>query len=190
MQQLSKSGAVLIVTVVVMLAGCSLVQPGSGPSPSPARYTGRVELADEGVALTLPWEWSAEPGPSYEGLAPPPNQEIVLHTLYENGPGRCDLWIDRKTDRSSNSLIAYTEQLIRDYERDPVITGTYEALTLPAGPATRVRIVEGAVNPVPHTEYLLQHDGVVYRLACTVFDPRQDDWLSIAEGIEFLPAEE
>ena len=46
------------------------------------------------------------------------------------------------------------------------------------------------MNPLAHTEYVLQHDGVVYRLACSIFDPRDDDWLSIAEGIEFLPAAE
>jgi len=162
---------------------------GSAPSPSPATLTGRVELADDGVALTLPGSWWAEPGPSYEGLVPAPTHEIVLQTFYEHGPGSCDLWVDRRTDMSSVSLVAYTEQLIRDYERDPDVTGTYEPVSLPAGPATRVWITEGAANPVAHTEYVLQHEGVFYRLACLMFDPRQHDWLSVAEGIEFLSEE-
>lgn len=176
-----------MVAIAVMLSSCSLLE--SAPSPSPARLTGRVELADEGVALTLDPNWWAEPGPAYEGLDPPPTEAIVLQAYYEHGPGTCDLWVDRRTDRSSESLIAYTEQLIRDYERDPDLTGTYEPVSLPAGPATRVWIREAAPNPVAHTEYVLQHDGVFYRLACSMFDPRQDDWLSVAEGIEFLPEE-
>jgi hypothetical protein len=80
-----------------------------------------------------------------------------------DGPGSCDLWVDRRTDLSSGSLVAYPEQLIQDYERDPEITGAYEPVSLPAGPATRIK--EGTVNPVAHTEYVLQHDGVFYRLA-------------------------
>ena len=108
MNRPSTIGAVLIFTIAVMLAGCSLVEPG--PSPSPARYTGRVELADEAIALTLDPSWWAEPGPSYEGLLPPPTHEIVLQAFYEHGPGGCDLWVDRRTDLSLGSLIAYTEQ--------------------------------------------------------------------------------
>lgn len=188
MKRPATTSAVLIVTIVVMLAGCSRVEPD--PSPSPSRYTGRVELADEGVALTLDPNWWAEPAPSYEGLIPPPTHEIVLQAFYEDGPGWCDLWVDRSPDQSSGSLIAYTEQLIRDYERDPDITGSSEPLSLPAGPATRVWIKEGTVNPEAHTEYVLQHDGVFYRLACLLNDPRHDDWLSVAEGIEFLSEEE
>lgn len=187
MKRPSTTGAVLTVVIAVMLAGCSLVEPG--PSPSPSRYTGRVELADEGVALTLDPNWWAEPGPSYEALVPPPTQAIVLQAFSEDGPASCDLWVDRRTDLASSSLIAYTEQLIRDYERDPELTGTYEPVSLPAGPATRVRIREPGPNPVAHTEYVLQHEGRVYRLGCLLFDPRQDDWLSIAEGIEFLSEE-
>jgi len=99
-------------------------------------------------------------------------------------------WVDDATDDPQAALVAYTEPLIRDYERDPDITGTYEPVVLPAGPATRVWIREGSVNPVAHTEYILQHDGVFYRLACLLHDLRQDDWLSIAEGIEFPSAEE
>jgi len=144
-----------------------LLLGGARASPSPVTYTGRVELADEGMALTLDPTWWAEPG-----------------------PGGCDLWIDRKTDLSSGSLIAYTEQLIRDYERGEDGTkATYEQVSLPAGPATRVRIEDGRLNPLAHTEYVLQRDGVAYRLACMIFDPRDDDWLSIAEAIEFLPEE-
>ena len=99
----------------------------------------------------------------------------------------CARRIDRTSDGSSNSLIAYTERLIRDYERDPDVTGTYEPVSLPAGPATRVWIREDVPNPVAHTEYVLQHDGSFYRLACRMFDPREDDWLSVAEGLEFPP---
>ena len=187
MSQLSTSGAVLVATIAVMLAGCSLVE--TGPSPSPARYTGRVELADENVALTLDSSWWAEPGPSYEGLVPAPTHEIVSQVFYEHGPAGCDLSIDRETDLSSGSLVEYTERLIRDFERDgDVAAGTYEGVDLPAGPAMRVRIESARVNPMPNTQYVLQHDGVVYRLACSTFDPRDDDWLSIAEGIEFLSA--
>lgn len=187
MKRPAASGTVLVVGMAVMLAGCSLVEPE--PSPSPSRYTGRVELADEGVALSLDHNWWAEPGPSYEGLVPPPTQEIVLRAYSEDGPASCGLWVDRSTDLSSRSLIAYTEQLISDYERDPELAGTYEPVSLPAGPATRVHIREPGPNPVAHTEYVLQHDGRFYRLACLMFDPRQDDWLSVAEGIEFLTAQ-
>ena len=95
-----------MVAMAVTLLGCSLAE--SAPSPSPTTFTGRVELADEGVALTLDPFWWAEPGPSYEGLVPPPIQEIVLQAFYEDGPGSCDLWVDRRTDPSSGSLIAYT----------------------------------------------------------------------------------
>ena len=58
-----------------------------------------------------------------------------------------------------------------------------------APPGRPAPIPDGTVNPVPHTEYLLQHDGVVYRLAWTMLDRRNDDWLSTAEGIESLAAE-
>jgi hypothetical protein len=81
----SPTGALLTITIAVMLLSCSEME--SGPSPSPATFTGRVELADEGVALTLLGSWWAEPGPSYEGLVPAPAHEIVLQTFYEHGPG-------------------------------------------------------------------------------------------------------
>lgn len=139
----------MAVVLVVSVSGCSVLSPD--PSPTADRATGRVELTDEAVAMTLDEAWWAEPGPSYEGLVPPPTHEVVLQLFYELGDGYCDLWIDRETDLLSGSLSAYAEQLIRDYEGDgdgDVSRGTVEPVSLPAGPAMRVRIEYRAVNPL------------------------------------------
>jgi hypothetical protein len=156
---------------------------------------GRVEVPEHGFAVTFPDDWDVNPlgAPDYGEADPALGPSSVLYAW--DGPSdddeatRCDMWVDAST-RPSVTLAAYAEQRIRGFERNRDITGTYAPVTLPAGRGMRTTLAYDYEFVLGHTEYILAKDGVFYTFACIGEDPPDDRWRSIAQTIEFLPAEE
>jgi hypothetical protein len=197
--------------LVALVLGPALAAPVRAAAPAPpmsspaAVHDGtRVEVPEHGLAVTLPagWTWVIRPGdpddPSGSGLfaeAPTGDARCLARTL--GSPGPRDLSLDQWKQWMRGR---WGERSI-----EPVV------VSLPAGPALRH---DGVVShasvtaewPEPAVPWstdelayasmttyaILAADGTgAAMLECqrpAALGPPDDDWLSIAQTLEFLPA--
>ncbi len=87
------------------------------------------------------------------------------------------------------SAAGAAEALVAGYEREGYAGVRATPVRLPVGEAWRV---DAEAGPGPLTVYVTQSDQLLVALHCTAVGSERpdDDWLSIAETIEFLPTEE
>jgi hypothetical protein len=147
------------------------------PPPSRTALDQRVEAPEAGIAVTFPDDWVVEVQPIMS--------DAVLSAEAPGG-GSCAVMLPDHTrwsdlDDAGESFLS----VMRDFGA----ATTSLALRLPVGDVIRID------TEVPEEGYFssiyLLHDGTTfYGLMCDASDAPDDDWLSIAETFEFLPAEE
>jgi len=140
--------------------------------------------------MTFPLEWNVVEDRGQ--LAGAPGWEQVLWST--DGAGICRVAYDTRAtnpefERTSEELRAE----FRDYLKlsaarsvDPIV------VDLPVGPAWRADWKAGPEDPyrTDRSLYQVPIGETSLRVACLTYsDPPDDDWLSIVETIEFLPAE-
>jgi hypothetical protein len=181
---MSRQAGLLAMLLVLALGSGAVAQE---PSPTPERQ--RFEFAEEGVAIELPAEWEALP---YGG----PGHEAVIAAYQSTLGGTCAV----------AKWPSFGLGTVNDILENVVPTGYWTGL--PGGyDVARVSTAAGDAVRVTYTEvrsdlaaafwnamYFLPAGHDLYTVQCNVeYDtptPPEDDWLSIAETFEFLPAGE
>jgi hypothetical protein len=184
----------------VLLATCLLGASASPvvaeePPPSPSGDGQRVDVPEEAYAVTFPDSWEVGVFPMEMGESSPDgtSTEAEFMSAYgwaPDGSTQCLVTNEPLNDPPGDAMMALEEHAdwaLSHYE--PVLVET-SSLDLPAGPAIRyVFESEGSVGAA----YFLSDGFDLFFLTCLGMDPSKrpaDDWLSIAETFEFLPAEE
>jgi len=186
------------------------------PSPPPW-FGGRVEMPEHGFAVTVPADWvtfdtavdavsqleaasgvldpvvwPADGAELLGVLATAGSEDMQLLSSHATTVDLCwmgaqpawDMPIDEVADSMFESYL--DDPSARDVEAP-------QRIDLPAGPAYLIRSSDQDDSGVwgPSSMYLLDADPGVLMTYCSTKDARpEDDWLSIVETIEFLPAEE
>ena len=205
--------------MIALLATCLLgatVSPVLAQSPAPFGLGGRVEVPEAGYALTLPDGWAylrpaIEDAESLAAIIEAELQDpdlaarlVVLATEMRPddimllgmapGYGNCFIRSTPSNGLALDGLVAadLPEPLAEGdlIRREPTVT----YLALPAGAAARIDVSEdvgGAPSDHVETSEYVITDGITqWRLTCSGLVQPDDDWLSIAETIEFLSPEE
>ncbi len=180
--------------VIMLLATCLLgISAGpavvaQSPSPDSVGFGKRVEEPEMGFAATFPEGWVVETTFGEARVVSPDGSTVCLPTGHR---------VDEPIDDPAAALdqIAAMFPVFADDGPMPIIdTSEFE---LPAGRAIRFiadyalddGLVEG-YDARYATTYILTDGRVLLFLGCWAPERPDDDWLSIAETIEFLPAEE
>jgi hypothetical protein len=162
----------------------------------------RHPIAAAGVVLTLPDDWQVmkgdmsasarrqrepidggEPGVDAAGGVPAADHAVPF--MAWRGADSLKLQVEPTEQRTLEAMAA-------DVRPGPAPTSdddrSVEHIDLPAGKAVRVR-AEGlkAGQTIVSTHYILVVGGLAYDMVFASPGPPEDDWLSIAETIEFLP---
>ena len=199
---------------VGLLAGLLVLTLGSGvvaqePSPEPPPwFGGRVEMPEHGFAVTLPDDWVAfDPSADvYEQArraleaerGPEVSEEEILTValllddvrrnerqlaVFTKSWSGCGVTVVPDTHIDLDVGAAELRALISSQE-GVVEVGVPEVLELHAGPArlVRYRSPDGSEMGT----YIGDGSDATFIIAC---GGASDDWLSIAETFEFLPAE-
>jgi hypothetical protein len=204
----------LTVALLTIGLACASSGPATAQSPaaSPVPTGQRVEMPWEGFALTFPEGWIvldpaaddfqealasagvtlAEMGTGIVAGAHPPGRDgespvawcgVDTFTMPQIRFGVT--WEDVSwEDVSLEDTLASLFLMSGDSDMSHVEV-TY--LDLPAGRAARL---DGVAERADGSAYILKDGGTLAWLACAGIDRPADDWLSIAETLEFLPAEE
>jgi len=201
--------------VCVLASVLTIPVAAQEPSPPPW-FGGRVEMPEHGFAVTLPDDWvtyapTADIASQVEAMSEfyDPALWFVVEgvlrdkldavasrdvQLYSEAPksnaGRCIL---DATPVSAATAHVAADHMYASYVDDPAARDVEPPLRvdLPAGAAYLVRMSlrQVSLDPwSPSSIYALPMGEGVLLLFCQGIS--QDDWLSIAETIEFLPEEE
>jgi hypothetical protein len=205
----------LLVPMLILALGSGVV--AQSPSPPPW-FGGRVEMPEHGFAVTLPDDWVGF-DPAADALSQrdaasgfldpavwPEDDAAWIDGFADTVAAGHGLFFGQATSRSSCGLSAWISDMptveVADsdfqwYADDPDARDVEppQLIDHPAGPAYLIRMARrnppgwGEWRPTSH--YVLVADGVILRAHCFTDGVRpEDDWLSIVETIEFLPAEE
>jgi hypothetical protein len=168
------------------------------PSPGTAETLVRVEVPEAGIALDLPEDWTVEVEMvEMSRVDMEEGQLISTSILIAYGPARlpsCGLYVGEFPVPA-----LWIPGMLEDLAAGsgPFREGedhTPSQLDLPAGDAMKVaHISRRQVDmPLGFVEYFIAADDRLYVLFCATLPPLvpDDDWLSIAETFELLPAEE
>jgi len=187
--------ALLIVAQPTAGAADGTVGPATTPeSVAPPSFGQRVEVPEAGFAVTFPVDWEVSidtsdlpgEGGNFAVVSGREAASDVTCEVYVYGPctgspfGDCAAALDEVAARK----LAYF-----DGDESSSRTDESTAMDLPAGYTVRVDtewIDEGLFG----SSYLLTDGKVFDSLLCSGSERPDDDWLSIAETFEFLPAEE
>lgn len=148
--------------------------PSPSPSPSEGGTVQQVRSGDLSLELEIPQTWVVEDPASHP------------FDLAVRNPARveeCWLVIDAASFYAGQTLIekaaVYAAELQRIYELDEA--PTWVSRTLPSGGAVRL---DSSSQWLDSFTYLWLQDDVLPALTCQGLDPG-DQWLSIAESVEF-----
>ena len=211
-----KQAGLLAGLLVVALGSGAVAQE---PSPEPPPWVGgRVEMPEHGFAVTLPDDWvtfaaSVDVGSQLEAASGLMDSEVwfaddgrLLERMSALGPqgmqvmslhatslAHCLFAADSTTTIAAHSLaeLQYETYVDSPHARD---VEPLQHIDLPAGPAYRLRM-SGRADPesdwmLTSTYVLDRIDGLLIAVCGNYDDHPDDDWLSIAESIEFLSPEE
>ena len=194
--------AVLVGLGVLPNASEALAESAVSPSPVPSQ---RLIAPQHEVAITVPASWDlkaldpdGEPPSSSSHLSP---RELVFASqpLQEGGSVLCAIHVYATEDGAPVALDEEVGGRILDLQTVPeleLLTPAPEPVELPAGLALRVGFDQ--VSPTPSlpdgrarvVEYFLARADELYLVGCRRAPGDVDSWLTIAETLEFLPAEE
>ena len=169
-------------------------QPAIGSAIVVGGFDGRVELPHLGFGLTFPSEWAVQGALAGEDLASGEPGGLWAQAPNERGAALAVCRVHgescRPGDERRTTIEDMTEQLLACVEESPAfVVVEWAFLDLPAGRSAQAMMRNLADASLWVTYRFTDGDsqGV---LTCGA-DPLPDDrWLSIAETIEFLPAED
>ena len=179
------TSAFLVTCLVAVGAGPAIAQE---PSPSPTAPEQRAEIGGVGFAVTFPEGWLVETRGGE-------SQAVSAHGSARCQPNGHPLPETVDDPVAALDKVAAIFPVFSDDGPMPVIeTSEIES---PAGRAVRFiadyalddDLVEG-YDARYGTTYILTDGRVLLFLGCWAPERPADDWLSIAETIEFLPEEE
>ena len=212
----SMSGYLLATDEVVLVLGCttddaspdddwlsiaeSIELEGGPPATSSDRAEAliRVEVPEATVALELPESWTVDiEMEEISRVDMEPGELIGTSILVAYGPGHlpmCGLFVQESSEPlywlpGVLEALASGRGAFREGEDHTPVP-----VELPAGTAVKVAHVSRSLVdwPLGFVEYFIAADDRFYVLFCATMPSLvpDDDWLSIAETFEFLPAEE
>jgi hypothetical protein len=196
----------LLISALTVMAGAPAIaqQPRSTTDPSsPPESSGRVEVRGSGYAVTLPRDWDVEiveegsdtgilvlSGP--ERFGPDVKLENLLVAWGPEGreretPNLCTLVryapIELTADEFLNEIFGQSEDL--------TIESLHEGLSrVFMNQFMTGRILTDSPGAAYVEQYAIGGGDAVALLWCTGVLSHREEWLSIAESFEFLPAEQ
>jgi hypothetical protein len=204
--------------IILMLVPASATSQTSSPLPEASPWSGgRVEMPEHGFAVTLPDDWVAfdptvDPGSQVEAVSDLLDPSVwfvdgmrLLDSVVAAGAAGTQL-LSFHTTSLDHCLWAATpvmpmparevaEALFEVHLEQP--NARYveppRRIDLPVGPAYHLRMSVRAepdmVWSSASTYVLAMNEGTLVAI-CGTYDERpEDDWLSVVETVEFLPAE-
>ncbi|MEA2026469.1 MAG: hypothetical protein U9O18_07240, partial [Chloroflexota bacterium] len=168
----------------------------------PATNAGRVDVPEAGITVTFPVDWTVDivnESSSIPAVSDGTNTTLetwrVLDASAPDGRSeRCGVDRYGTDELTADGFVGRFQSWIEDAWGDSVEVST---VNLPSGDSVRVQVVvktsdASTFSPVAHHMdfYLFDGGDGAFVLSCYGEDPPDDDWLSIAETLEFLPAEE
>jgi len=158
----------------------SLAVAAQSPSASPSTPDRRVEVPKAGYAVTVPEGWTFE-----DSYLVSPDGRARCQPL----ASRVEEAVDDPSPMLERSAAFYAEYF------EPVLIETSD-IELPAGPAVQF-VLDGTLQPGFMAGearygaiYLLVDGHTFLSLFCGAPERPEDDWLAIAETLEFLPMED
>ena len=183
-----------IVCLVVFLPGIGIGYAASAqsPSPSPIETGQRVEVAEAGIALTLPADWEVrfEDGGGGDGsdavvTARLPGTDVTCE-VYRYGTCSGEPFGD-----CAAALDEFAARMVAVYESNEGFEGVIEQASVDEVAEHAVRIdIEWTDEATFGTSYVLSDGQVHDAILCRGSERPPDRWLSIVETLEFLPGEE
>jgi|GEM_PF-1719228 len=159
----------------------------------PALGLQRLELAEAGIALTLPTDWEVLPEVRSIGPASfsedPDTPEVDMWAVmnaHPIGDDWCGVYLYDGIPLSLDDHGRWFEHLATT-NYDPPKVAEVDQATLPIGDA--VRVIETSEDGTVDTVYLFDVAGDREYLICGTANQPDDAWLSVAESIELLGVE-
>ena len=207
--------AVALMVIAVRPAGASdaLDSPTMSQEPSPELppwFVGRVAMPEYGFALTVPDGWVAFDvmgdvdeqarkaaavldvdfaGAIAQDLREMQQAGVPAAVIEASTWSGCSVLVMPDSPGSPFDLDMTVGQVQEALRRDETVTHLEQPVVveLPAGPALFIAVdyVDGTESAV----YVGRHAGM-FIVGCDGWERPDDDWLAIAETIEFLPVEE
>jgi hypothetical protein len=181
----------LLVASLLLASGAS-ASVAQSPSPSPTSAHHRVEVSDAGFALTFPGDWeihfdssslASGSGAVVTGRSPGSDVtcEVYLYDTCSGEPfGDCAAVLDE-----------FAARMVATYESYEDFAGAIEQAPVASAAEYAVRIdIEWTADAAFGTSYVLTDGSVHDAVLCRGSERPDDRWLSIAETVEFLPADE
>ena len=207
----------LLAGLLALTLGSGVVAQSPSPEPPPW-FGGRVEMPEHGFAVTMPDDWvtfdaSTDVGSQLEAASGFLDTEVWLADggrLLERNAALGSQGMQAMSLHATKldfCLLAalpdmpFTAQKVAELQYDSFIDDPLardveppQHIDLPAGLASHLRMsgrADSDAEWMSSSMYVLdQNEGVLVAVCGTYDDHPEDDWLSIAETIEFLPAEE
>ena len=171
--------------LVVTAAGGAVAQDEELRMGDDPAYFERVEVPEAGIAVSYPPDWDVsvemeygqtQPGDPYTG------RWYVVRGSHEDDS--CSVYWDLYPGASTAELGA------SDYgEWVTALGGEFGEAELPIGTATYL-VHPSMIGDDYATSYEIDADGMRWELVCYSEERAADDWLDIAETLEWLPAED
>ena len=181
----SASTALLVVLSLGVATGSSASAASPGGTPLPSGH--RFEFPEHGVAVTMPAGWLNQwATPSL------PIFEVVIAAAPLEGPGECV--VETFAFKGAEPYkVAETLGVIGGYPEFEITEGVMGLDALPNGdPVVRMSAAYApGGQPGASVAYVFPTPvGFAWLWCSTTGTAPADDWLSTAEGIEFLPEDE
>lgn len=204
---------VSVMTATLLAIGAIGPAAAQETDPAPVGTGGRVEISDGGYALTFPDDWvyilpsaagtsavmdlAAEAVPDLAPVIEAALQQGVAFSLLAFGDAdealgfteNCNVLSvpsgGQTLDLAMAAEVASYGQLGEQLASGPDLT----MIELPAGSAARIDYsLRLPAYETLHAAYYLTDGSEFFVLTCTNLERPEDDWLSIAESFELLPA--
>lgn len=181
--------AIVATSLLVPIAAQVTVAESSSPDPGAA--LSRVDVPEAGISLAFPEGLSVNVVMEREEVDLPPEAAesgpvyvwVVLSALAPDGHG-CQLGMYESYPLTLEEHAEWIGQQADDVGFAGTVESTH--VSLPAGDAIRIDL-EDAEQGFYGTAYLMESHAARYQLRCFDFAPAEDDWLSVAETVEYLP---
>ncbi len=157
---------------------------GAQDAADDARDGQRIEVPAAGIAVTYPPDWDVSVEMRYDHTRPgDPYTGQWWVTYGSSGDDSCSVHWYLYPGPSMMEMAAGSVGVLTD-----LLGGEPEEVELPIGVATR--LVHPSVTGDDYTTtYEVDRDGMRWDLTCYSEELVADDWLGIAETLEWLPAE-
>ncbi len=150
-------------------------------------YFQRVELPEDGLAISVPGDWSVDPGVEYHP-AEDGDPDYDRWTIFFAADAVAEYCGISRRPHPGLELRSIVELLSDSWNESATATAEWSELDIAVGEAYRLDVHH--LDDDEHSaSFVFESDAYWYDLACHAPERDPDDWMDIAETLEWLPVD-